>query len=91
MKIDFEAISQAAKAEIERREWVEANGWTEDQDPCFFCKRKITTGNYPVHTEGQYRGKHRCDPRDSGAPYGHEATHPRDISLWMPKAPDAEV
>jgi hypothetical protein len=42
-----------------------------DGRPCKHCGRALAAaGN--VHAEGNYRGKHRCDPDDSGLPYGYD-------------------
>lgn len=40
---------------------------------CKHCRRLISDGEYPVHEEGNYSGKNRCDPGDSGLPYGYNA------------------
>lgn len=40
---------------------------------CKHCGRELTSGEHPVHAEGDYRGKNRCCPGDSGLPYGYEA------------------
>jgi hypothetical protein len=40
---------------------------------CKHCQKTISSDDWPVHTEGNYSGKHRCDPADSGLPYGFEA------------------
>ena len=40
---------------------------------CKHCGREISDTPWPVHLTGHYRGKHRCDPDDSGLMYGYEA------------------
>jgi hypothetical protein len=40
---------------------------------CKHCGQPIGDGQYPVHRAGHYRGKQRCDPDDSGLPYGYNA------------------
>lgn len=40
---------------------------------CKHCYRAISADVYPVHLEGEYRGKSRCDPVDSDLPYGYNA------------------
>ena len=41
---------------------------------CKHCSRPITDAPVgPTHLEGDYRGKQRCDPADSGLPYGYNA------------------
>lgn len=40
---------------------------------CKHCDRPISDGPYPVHMAGDYSGKSRCCPGDSGLPYGYNA------------------
>lgn len=40
---------------------------------CKHCGQPISDDPYPVHLRGLYRGKSRCDPEDSGLPYGYNA------------------
>lgn len=40
---------------------------------CKRCGQPISNDTWPVHLEGDYRGKSRCDPADSGMPYGYNA------------------
>jgi hypothetical protein len=45
--------------------------------PCKHCRQPISeheTG--ALHLAGGYRGKQRCDPADSGLPYGYNAAAP---------------
>lgn len=42
---------------------------------CKHCGETIQSPNGLsfIHASGGYKGKHRCDPFDSGAPYGYNA------------------
>ena len=40
---------------------------------CKHCGREISDHDWPIHLDGEYRGKHRCNPGDSGLMYGYEA------------------
>lgn len=42
---------------------------------CKHCGREIKSedGRWYVHSDGGYRGKSRCNPEDSGLPYGYNA------------------
>ena len=40
---------------------------------CKHCGQGISKGDWPVHLTGGHKGKHRCDPGDSGLMYGYEA------------------
>jgi hypothetical protein len=44
-----------------------------DGIPCKHCGQAITSNEYPVHATGNYAGKQRCDPDDSGLMYGYNA------------------
>lgn len=49
----------------------------QEREKCLHCRRPMDSedGRYWIHAEGVYRGKARCDPDDSGLPYGYNA-HP---------------
>lgn len=49
---------------------VEEQELKSDQDICKHCYRQIRG---VIHTEGMGRGKMRCDPEDTQAPYGYNA------------------
>lgn len=40
---------------------------------CKHCGQPICDDTWPVHLEGNHRGKSRCDPEDSDLPYGYNA------------------
>lgn len=40
---------------------------------CKHCGRALTSPHFATHAEGNYRGKMRCDPEDSGLSYGYNA------------------
>ena len=40
---------------------------------CKHCGKLLTEPHYQTHAEGNYRGNMRCDPEDSGLPYGYNA------------------
>lgn len=40
---------------------------------CKHCGQPISDDQWPVHLAGDYRGKSRCCPGDSGLPYGYNA------------------
>lgn len=40
---------------------------------CKHCGKELTSPHYQTHAEGNHRGKMRCDPDDSGLPYGYDA------------------
>lgn len=50
---------------------------------CTHCGKGITDSRYPAHTEGDYSGKQRCSPGDSGLPYGYNA-HPVGTACEYP-------
>ncbi len=50
---------------------------------CKHCRREISAGAWPVHVSGGHRGKHRCDPGDSGLMYGYEAA-PEGVECAYP-------
>jgi hypothetical protein len=44
---------------------------------CLHCGKPIwkpDSSEFAIHTKGGHTGKMRCDPKDSGQPYGLEAT-----------------
>lgn len=46
------------------------------ENRCVHCGRPIAGAEYPTHTAGGYRYKQRCDPKDTGKPYGLAAHRP---------------
>lgn len=53
---------------------TDAYGDNPGNPTCKHCGRRVeVTGEYGRHTDGDNRGKGRCDPEDSGLPYGYNA------------------
>jgi hypothetical protein len=56
---------------------------------CIHCGRGIRGAEYPVHTSGGFEHKSRCDPADTGHPYGLAAHRPgtpcHELCAGMPE------
>ena len=50
---------------------------------CKHCGRLLIAPHYQTHAEGNYRGKMRCDPEDSGLPYGYNAAPDAVVTVEM--------